>query len=222
MLAEIRTGYVNMSDGTVGSARASRIGAKIIGEGQGKYYEQSSRGYIFSLVLPATTGNIAVGNLWAAAGGATVAYQFALWNPIGSGKNLSLLKFSAWTVSGTAPVPPVIHAYAPNVPSSPITVAYPIMCNNAGMSAASVAKAFTSAASGGANLATPGQTYLLRAADLAIGAGSLTPANAFEPKTVEYIDGDIVLPPGTMWAPQWATAAATLWGASVTWEEIPV
>ena len=217
MLAEIRAGYITMADGSIGSARASRIGAIAVGEGQGKYYEQSSRGYVFSLMLATTSGNIAAGNLWAAAAGAT--YQFALWNPLGSGKNISLLKFGVWTISGTAPVPPVIHAFGSGTPTLASTVVIPIACNNIGLGAASVARALTSTA--GSALTGAPATYLLRAADLAVGAGSLTPANAFEVKAIEYIDGDIVIPPGTMWAPQWASAAATLWGASVTWEEIP-
>jgi hypothetical protein len=216
MLTEIRAGYTVMADGTISPARCSRIGCLCTGDAHGKYYEQTSRGNVYSLMLTATSGNIAAGNLWAAAAGAT--YQFALWNPIGSGKNLALLKFQVWTVSGTAPVPPVIHAYASGVPTLATTVVTAIACNNIGLGAASVARALTSVA--GTALTGATATFLLRAADLAVGAGTLTPANAFELKATEYIDGDIVIPPGTMWAPQWATAAATLWGASITWEEI--
>jgi hypothetical protein len=62
----------------------------------------------------------------------------------------------------------------------------------------------------------------LRAADLGIGAGAMVPANLFEPKLTEYIDGDIVLPPGTCWVPTWMGAGTTfLGGYSITWEEIP-
>jgi hypothetical protein len=50
----------------------------------------------------------------------------------------------------------------------------------------------------------------------------MVPANLFEPKLTEYIDGDIVLPPGTCWVPTWMGAGTTfLGGYSITWEEIP-
>jgi hypothetical protein len=142
-----------------------------------------------------------------------------LWNPNGSGKNLSLLKFQCWAISGTAPVPPVIHSYctAPTIATSVVT---PIACNNLGMAAASVARALTSAA--GAALTGNSILQYLRAADLGIGAGATVPANLFEPKLTEYIDGDIVLPPGTCWVPTWMAAGTTfLGGYSITWEEIP-
>lgn len=217
MLAEQRVGIPTLADGTVAPQRASRIGALIVGEGQGRYYEQTSRGNVFSLILTAWTSTIAAGNIVGAAAAAST--QFALWNPYGSGKNLSLLKFQVWAISGTTPVPPVIHSYA-TAPSIATTVVTPIQANNIGLSAASVAKACTSAA--GATLTGGGALGYIRAADLAIGAGSLTPANLFEPKLTEYIDGDIVIPPGFMWVPTWMGAGTTfLGGYSITWEEVP-
>ena len=43
MLAEIRSGITQQADGTVAPGRASRLGAIIVGEGQGKYYEATSK-----------------------------------------------------------------------------------------------------------------------------------------------------------------------------------
>jgi len=217
MLAEIRAGQTQLSDGTIAPARATRMGGIVVGDGQGRYYEQAARGNIFSLILTAWSTTIAAGNIVGAAAAAST--QFALWNPSGSGKNLSLLKFQVWAISGTAPVPPVIHSYctAPTIATSVVT---PIACNNVGMAAASVARALTSAA--GAALTGNSALQYLRAADLGIGAGATVPANLFEPKLTEYIDGDIVLPPGTCWVPTWMGAGTTfLGGYSITWEEIP-
>jgi hypothetical protein len=216
MLAEIRAGITQLSDGTIAPARATRQGGIVIGDGQGRYYEQTARGNVFSLVLSAWSTTIAAGNIVGAAAAAST--QFALWNPPGSGKNLSLLKFQVWAISGTAPVPPVIHSYcvAPTIATSVVT---PIACNNVGMAAASVARALSSAA--GAALTGSSILAYLRAADLAIGAGATVPANLFQ-KCTEYIDGDIVLPPGTCWVPTWMAAGSTfLGGYSITWEEIP-
>jgi hypothetical protein len=61
----------------------------------------------------------------------------------------------------------------------------------------------------------------IRAADLMFNAAAY--ANAAGAKAVEYIDGDIVIPPGTCWVPTWTAVGTTVLNAySVTWEEIPV
>jgi hypothetical protein len=216
MLAEVRAGMTLLSDGTVAPARASRLGAIVTGDAQGRYYEQASRGLIFSLILSAWSSTINAGNIVGAAAGATT--QFALWNPSGSGKNLSLLKFGVWPISGTAPVPPVIHSFSVTAPSIATSVVTPIACNNVGMAASSVARALTSAA--GAALTGSSILQYLRAADLFITAGAA--ANLQGMKCIEYIDGDIVIPPGTCWVPTWMAAGTTfLGGYSVEWEEIP-
>lgn len=217
MLAEIRAGVTQQADGTVSPARASRIGAVVTGDGQGRYYEAASRGNVFSLVLTAWSSTIAAGNINAAAAAAST--QFALWNPTGSGKNLSLLKFGVFPISGTAPVPCVFHSMSNTAPSIATSVVTPIACNNTGLAAASVAKALASAA--GANLTGSSALTIIRAADLFITAG--TAANLQGGKMVEYIDGDIVIAPGTCWVPTWIAAGTTfLGGYSITWEEIPV
>lgn len=219
MLAEARAGQTLLSDGTVSPARVSRIGALINGDGQGRYYEQASRGNIFSLMLSAWSSTIAAGNIVGAAANAST--QFALWNPMGSGKNLSLLKFAVWAISGTAPVPPVIHSFSITAPTIATSVVTPIACNNLGMAAASVARALTSAA--GAALTGSSILQYLRPAALGIGAGAITPANLFQNNLIEEISGDIVIPPGTCWVPTWMAAGTTfLGGYGVTWEEIPV
>ena len=217
MLAEIRSGYTVLSDGTVAPARASRVGALVTGDGQGKYYEQASRGLIFSLVLAATTGGIAAGNINGAAAAAST--QFALWNPLGSGKNLSLLKFGVFPISGTFAAGGVFHSFSSTAPTIATSVLTPIQCNNIGMAASSVARALTSA--GGSALTGSSVLQILRAADIMFNAAAF--ANAASGKLIEYIDGEIIIPPGTCWVPTWTGAGTTvLNGYSVTWEEIPV
>ena len=218
MLAEIKSGLITGTDGTVSPGRASRIGAEVSGFGQGKYYEQTSRGNVFSLTLTAWTTTIAAGNIVTAAAAAST--QFALWNPQSSGKNISLLKFQVWCISGTAPIPPVIHSFSLTPPTIATSVVTPIQCNNVGLGALSVARALTSAA--GAALTGSSILQNLCAADVGLGAGAMTPANLFQPKLTEYLDGSIVIPPGACWVPTWIGAGTTfLGGYSVTWEEIP-
>ena len=220
MLNEIRTGLNQQSDGTVSAARASRIGALVTGDGQSKYYEQTSRGNVFSLVLGATTATPSAGQLNAAAAAAVT--QFAIWNPTGSGKNLSILKFCVYPISGTAPIPAVFHSKsttAPTIANSIATTYGYFSCNNVGLPAASVAGVVAHQA--GTALTGSSVLSIVRAADLFITAGAA--ANLGGAKCVEYVDGDIVIPPGTCWVPTWAAAGTTfLGGYSVTWEEIPV
>ena len=59
MLAEIRAGQTQLSDGTIAPARATRMGGIVVGDGQGRYYEQAARGNIFSLILTAWSTTIA-------------------------------------------------------------------------------------------------------------------------------------------------------------------
>jgi hypothetical protein len=217
-LNEIKVNEGLQSDGTTGIARGTRLGGLASGNVQGYYYEQTSRGRVFSLVLNATATGISAGNIVGAA--AAAATQFAVWNPPGSGKNLSLLKLGIWPISGTAPIPPISHSFTATAPTIATSVVTPIACNNVGMAASSVARALTIAAQAGTALTGSSILAYIRAADLYITAG--TAANLQGGKVIEYIDGDIVIPPGTGYVPTWVSGAALLSGYSVTWEEIPV
>lgn len=220
MYAEGRVGIRNLGEGAPGDHRLSRVGSLVTGNGQGFYYESSSRGTVFSAGLTAWTSTVAAGNIIGAA--AAASCQFAVWNPSGSGKNLSLIKFGVYPISGTAPIPCVWHSAMVTAPTIATSVAATygwFTCNNVGMATASVARVLASQA--GSALTGSSALTIIRAADLYITAG--TAANLQGGKVTEYIDGDIVIPPGTGWVPTWAAAGTTfLGGYSVTWEEIPI
>jgi hypothetical protein len=217
MLAEIRSGMTTLADGTTAPARASRNGSLINGDGQGCYYEQASKGSVFSLVLNSWTTAISAGNLVGAAANAST--QFAVWNPTGSGKNLSLLKFGVALISGTTPAGALFHSYSNTAPTIATAVVSPICCNNVGMAAASVARALTHVS--GSALTGSSILAMIRMADLSFSAG--TYANLATQRAIEYINGDIVIPPGTCWVPTWSLAGTTVLGSySITWEEIPI
>jgi hypothetical protein len=219
MLAEIRSGATTLADGTVAPARASRVGSLIAADGQGRYYEATSRGSVFSMAMTSTASTTpTAGQIWAAAAGAST--QFALWNPNGSGKNLSLLKFAVAIVSGTPTAGGIIHAGIATAPTIATTLTNGVMaCNNVGMATATVARGICVLA--GTALTGGSAPVNIRFADF-----SQTATAAAAPtlvKTIEYIDGDIILPPGTGWVPLWPGVGTTLYcGYSVTWEEIPV
>ena len=220
MLAEMKVGLVVQADNSTAPARITRLGAMARGDGQGRYYEQTSRTNVFSMTLPTTSGSILVGQVNAAtAANLVTGASFALWNPYGSVKNLSLLKFSLNIISGTTPVGPVWHSMSVGTPTIATTTTYPIQANYLGIGPASVARGVATTA-GTALTGSPNPLTYIRMADLWFTAG--TPGDVLGMKAVEYIDGDIVIGPGTMWVPTFASTAALLWGASITWEEIPV
>ena len=226
MLAEIRAGIVTQADGSVTTARASRVGALVTADAQGRYYEQASRGNIFSVVLTAASASATAGQLIGAAAAAST--QFALWNPTGSGKNVSLLKFGMGVVSSgnlTATTGiQVFHAWLTS-PTIAAASATPVQCNNTSLAASCVARYMSSAA--GTAITGGGAPQLIREADLSFASSSATPvANLAGMKAIEYIDGEIVLPPGIGWVPLMnagAGSSTTLYFAySITWEEIPI
>lgn len=226
MLAEIRAGATLLSDGTVAPARATRVGAMAVASAQGRYYEQAARGNIFSLVMTASATNAPAANNLLSALAAAGVVSFALWNPPGSGKNLSLLKLGVMPISGTPPVGGLWHGIMATCPTIASAIAAAPVgffgCNNAGMAAASVARGVVTAA-GNTALTGCSLPTILRMSDLNLSAGTLASQNSNGQKGIEYIDGDIVLPPGTGWVPVWSTAGTTfLFGIAVTWEEIPV
>lgn len=218
-VTQMYVGSRTRADGSLERLRGSRNCSLVVGQGQGKYYEQASRGEIYSLVLTAWSSTIAAGNINAAATGAST--QFALWNLASSPVNLALLKFQVWPISGTAPIPPVFHSMSITAPTIAHSVVTPVTNNKTGASGACQARALTSAA--GSNLTGSTALQIIRAASFTITAGAMGTTGGFGNILTEYVDGDIVISPGTAWVPTWIAAGTTfLGGYSVTWAEIPI
>lgn len=215
----VYTGPITRADGTSGAhSRVGRSNELIIAHGKARYAEQTARANVFHLTLTAWTTTINAGNINGAAAAAVT--QFALWNPANSGKVLSLLKFAVFPISGTAPVAGVFHSMSSTAPSianalSAGSIQNGLIGNKNATVAGYVAHAAGTALTGSTALT------IIRAADLYITAG--TAANLAGGKCVEYIDGDILLLPGTCWVPTWVAAGTTfLGGYSVTYEELPL
>jgi hypothetical protein len=201
--------------------------AVVTADGHARYSEAAMRGNCYSLVLTATSASPTAGNIYPITTANPVT-QFALWNPAGSGKNVSLLKFGIAPISGTAPAGPVYYVIGntsyTTLPATTVsTMVTPIQCNNTQYQPLSVVKAITSAAgtaATGLNTNTMSLPYL-RMADFWMTAGS--EANLASSRAIEYIDGEIVVTPGSYFVPCWSGAGTTWYVSySVTWEEIPV
>ena len=214
-----RVGYQIGVDGVKDRIRLARTLSTVVADGQGRYYEQASRGNIFSLVLTAWSTTVNAGNILSAA--AAAATQFALWNPSSSQVNLSLLKFAVWPISGTAPVPPLFHSMSITAPTIASAAVTPVVNNNTGKAANCNAGYLASAA--GANLTGSTALKVIRACGFTLTAGAMGTTGGFGNMLIEDLGGDIVIAPGTAWVPTWMAAGTTfLGGYSITWEEIPV
>lgn len=215
MLAEVKAGPVVLGDSSVTTARAERSGGLVTADVRGHFSEAVSRNGVFTLTLNATTTGIAAGNLVGAAAAAST--QFALWNPVGSGKNLELLRFGMGVIGGTTlPAGPVFHGMFQGVPTL-TTSTGTAYSNLFGQTAASVARWMASAA----GAALTGGVAPITFSVSAFSNTAVAPASAFESNSVENLDGSIVLPPGTGWVPLWSAAGTAILNAyTITWQEV--
>lgn len=216
MLIQGQVGAVVGLDGAQPNARQGRTGELIVSQAHGRYYETTSRGNMFTLTLNATTTGIAAGNLVGAAAAAST--QFALWNPNGSGVNLNILKVNIGLISGTYGTGgPVFHGLFVN--GNPTIANVGTAYNNLAGGRPPIARYVASAA--GTALTTGTAPVTFRAMTMAYSASAYSAAAGSN--TLELVEGDIVLPPGTGWVPLFAAAGTSVLNAySVTWEEVPV
>jgi hypothetical protein len=216
MLAQGTVGQITVqADGTAPNLRLGRLSDQIQSQLHGRYYEGTSRGNLFSAVLAATTGTIAAGNINAAAAAAST--QFALWNPQGSGVNLALLKVLIAAISGTPPGGPAFHSYAVGTPNASVgTRGTNNLLGGPPSKGLYLASAAGTALTGSANALTN-----LRPMNLNFFAAALA-AGANVESALELVEGDVVIPPGTLWVPTWAAAGTTFLTAyGISWEEVP-
>lgn len=218
MIAEGQVGPVVRGDGAYGELRMDKTAAIVVTDAHARYAEAASRGTLFSLNLAATTTGVAAGNIAGAAAAAVT--QFALLNPLTSGKNLVLVRFGMGVISGTPGAGPIFHGYIPNI--STITAASPggtVRNNLVGGGSASIATPWALAAG---SAMTGGQAPVTHSVADFSSTGTAQ-ASVGELKAIELIDGAIVVPPGSGWLPLWGAAGTSLLNAySITWEEVAV
>lgn len=214
-------GRVSLADSVNNILRQGRTSEMIASQLQPRMAETTARGGVYSLTQNATATAISAGNLINAA--AAAATQFALWNPIGSGVNVSLLKFSFGVISATTMPTTLFHGLFVNgVPT--INSTYDSAegaVNSLAGSGAPRAKYVNTASNAGTTLSGGSAPITFRQSNAAFSATTFVSASGTN--FVEMLDGDIVLPPGTGWLPLWSGAGSAVLNAySVTWEEVPI
>ncbi len=207
-------GERNESDGIAqfDGIRISRDGGQIVSGLHGKFYEQASRGRLY-------TGSSASAGIALIVPGATGGHP-TLWNPSDSGVNLSIVKLELGWVSGNNAPGAVEWAYVLNAGSTHATGA-PIATATLVAPVGVLGGALTYKAkwSPTTNTFTAAPVFL-RSAGLSLFTGVSTTAVA--PFSLfAYYDGDFVIGPGTAvcLCTQMATTTA-VFQVSITWEEV--
>jgi len=222
MIIQGQVGQTIASDGAGVNLRQGRTGEVIMTQAHGRWHEQTARGGVFTMTLTATTTAIAAGHIINASAAANA--QFVLWNPVGSGVNLSLLKFYVGIISGTPVGGPVFHALltqgVPTLANSVVASNVGVVNNNLAGGRMPVARYLMSQA--GSALTGAGAAVTLRATGIDFSAAAFAAA-AGQAQGLDLVEGDIVIPPGYGWLPMWGGAGTSLLNAySVTWEEVAI
>ena len=216
MIAETQVGIQNLAISSRPIIRATRSGSTVIAEGHARYQEAVLQGNVFSFstgvsfVTATGTGQIVGG------AGDAATLNFAIWNPVGSGKNLVLWKFTCHS-SGTGVLGPIWHGmmYTNNVIA--VASSNGAVCMN-GSYNKSAANTLYSA--GGTALTKSGAPWILYMSNFCLTNTTLSSTTAVIP-SIEWIEGKIIIPQGYGWLPLQAGQSNLVSHYSIIWEEIP-
>ncbi len=195
-----------LSAGTGGAERQSPSGEMLVGTVHGKYYEQARVGRLFHCDFGVAATGIVINAMGTSAG-------VALFNPAGSGVNLSLISLRMSIVSGTIALGSIVHALNTNVTAAATTgTAGTVVAGLAGGGAAAQGKPFYTATLP----ANPTQ------ARIAFYKNATATTSQTIAPIEDLVDGAIALAPGATWSlVAIGTDTSPLWKISLTWEEIP-
>lgn len=217
MRIEGRVGVARYSDDQEGPPRYGNQGETLVSDMNGLFYEQTMRGNAF-VYSTALAGNALVA--------ATTTNAPFLWNPLGSGKNIVLLKVTAGrTAKGTPLEGSIVYLTLPNAGSAVGTGA-PIISGTfvpgvnclLGAGNASIAKFAPTTVS------TTGTPTIIGAAGFAQTAdnGATTVSGPHAEVLIDYLNGGIIIPPGNTFQLGAALALSSTYTFSLWALELPV
>jgi hypothetical protein len=201
----------SIAPGTPTTARVGQLGEVIVSEVQGRYYENTYRGNVYTATQAAAGSTIVAANVSPVAAGA--AALFCLYNVAGNVKNAVILRTVVSTISGTPGGPLAYNIIAP--PAGITAGANVTPINNYTFAAAgSVMRILSQTALTGSVLATVFRS-LGGPAAVAAGVGVYS--------VDEEVAGDIVVPVGgALIIAAAATGTSHIVCCSLTWAEIPI
>ena len=202
-------GTAKTADGIPVIPRLGNQNETIVSELHAPYYEQAYRGNVFTLSV------VTAAALTAYSGGAAGTPMLAVYNPVGSGKNLVVLQTNVGNVVASTLAGTVAFGlyYGTTAVITQATIVAPTSALTQ-QAAGSVMTGFRNvaltASTAAANVLPLGSYYW------ATAAGAIqTPNAAAEPK------GTILIPPGSYVALGGSAAlTSATWIGSLTWEEI--
>lgn len=206
-LIQAQVGPVTSQDGANPNLRQGRVGELIAGDAHGRYNEAVSRGNVYQV-------SVAAGAATAFTGGAGGTPFVSVYNPVGSGKNISILAVGVG-IHASASGAGVVAFYFYGGPSAANTGTLTTPTNMLTLqTGGSIAKASSNAAT----TSTTAVSLLLPVASYYWA----TAAAAFANPSMFDIAGSIVCAPGNLVA-FGASAALTsaTYDVALLWEEIP-
>lgn len=206
-LIQAQVGPVTGQDGANPNLRQGRVSDLIVDDAHGKYNEAVSRGNVYQL-------SVAAGAATAFTGGAGGTPLVSVYNPVGSGKNLSILMIGLG-IHASASGAGVVAFYLYGGPSAANTGTLTSPTNLLTLqTGGSVAK-------GSSNAATTSTT----AVGLVLPVASYywaTAASAFSNPSLFDIAGAVVCAPGNLVAFGGSAAlTSATYDVAMIWEELP-
>lgn len=193
------------------NSRAGQLGDTIVSELHGRYYETNYRGNVFLLSVSTAAA------ITAYTGGAGGTPMLAVFNPVGSGKNLVISKVSIGNVVAATAAGTVAFGlyFGTTATITQATTVAPWSMSTQ-LQSGSVATGFRNVAltSGSAanNVLSLGSYYWATAAGV---------ADIFN-NAIDF-EGALIIPPGAYVALGGSSAlTSATWIGSIMWEEVPV
>jgi hypothetical protein len=149
---------------------------------------------------------------------------FALWNPLGSGKNLVMLRAAYGYISGTVVASAwhysqVLATGSVAATGSPVLNFTAVAAQNALVGAGGVSVAKLTVAAGTTTL-TAASMSVYRHSGISNGAPITSTTSYFS--LVENFEGDFIIPPGVMIFPSADPVQGGTYAISWLWAELPV
>lgn len=193
------------------NGRAGQLGDAIVSELHGRYYETTYRGNVFMLSVSTAAA------VTAYTGGAAGTPMLALFNPVGSGRNLVILKASfanvvAASAGGTVTFGLYFGTTATITQATTVAPWSMVTQQQSGSVATGFRNVALTSGSAASNVIALGSYYWATAAGAALVSGG--PVD---------LEGSVIIPPGAYVALGGSAAlTSATWIGSLQWEEVPV
>lgn len=218
-LTQVRIGppsNINFSDGDTVDVLGGKSGEMMVSELHGKYLTQTYRGNLWSFSITTATA------IPVFATNATP--NFFIFNPPGNTTAVVPVRFNVGFHGGTGIAGAIGYSYITNVPSlvgtaAPVSAAT-LVSPKSGIVGQSYTGNIITGSAATISGTAPYALTQLRWSNMSQGAPITSTATAYS--LFEEFDGNMIIPPGTLWCPTASTAIAETLEMSLIAYEIPL